>query len=95
MVLKNTHLTLLRCDYKHGNAKGTGNPYAFYTVSCTDDEARVYSFNLGDELVKAMGEDALKKLTETRVEPIEVDLDLFPRTIGKVLALGATIVKIY
>jgi len=95
MLIKNIHLTLLRCDYKHGKAKETGNPYQFYTVSCTDEEAKVYSFNLADELIKSMGEEALKKLTETRVEPIEVDLDLYPRTIGKALVMAGSIAKIY
>lgn len=95
MLYKNVKLTLLRCDFKHGNAKSTGNPYQFYVCSVTDEDAKVYSFNLGDNLVKEMGADALTKLCETRVEPIEVDLDLFPRTIGKAQAMGGAIAKIY
>jgi len=95
MIVKNIKLTLLRCDDKHGKAKETGNPYQFYSVSATDEEARVYSFNLGDELVKELGDEGLKKLIDTRVEPIEVDLELFPRTIGKVIAVSGVITKIY
>jgi len=95
MLIKNISLTLLRCDLKKGNAKATGNPYAFYTCSVTDEDAKVFSFNLADELIDSLGEDGLKKLTDTRVEKIDVDLDLFPRTIGKATAIGGSITKIY
>jgi len=95
MLYKNVKLTLLRCDFKKGIAKATGNPYQFYVCSVTDEDAKVYSFNLADDLIKDMDAQALTKLTESRVVSIEVDLDLFPRTIGKAQAMGGAIAKFY
>jgi len=43
-------LTLLTVAKKEGNAKATGKPYSFLVANVVDEEAKVFGFNLSDEL---------------------------------------------
>jgi len=84
MLVQNVKLTLLKVVHKEGNAKSTGKPYAFDTLSTVDGDSNVFAFNLGDAV-------DVSRIRDAKNVPISVDIEFYPKGFdisGRVVALS-------
>jgi len=86
MIVRNLELTLLKIVNKKGVGKKSQNPYDFNVATVVDEDVNVFTLNLSDEVVAALGADA----SELRNLPVEATIEFRPKGFD----IGGTITAI-
>jgi len=73
MIAQDQKLTVLKVFHKEGIGKASGKPYDFYTASCVDEDANVFTFNLSDKLVESLGKDVVEAYHNEYFENAQIE----------------------